>query len=283
MKRRILLGANAAVLSSMALFVSQSTAQQSSIRVRVNRWIGVQQVFGDVSYTAQNSVRPARVGDRLQNPGDSITTGKSASAALLVDTGIGTINVLEKTKLLLRELTKTPNDGHITRLDVVQGQVRLKLRRFTNRESQLELRTPAGLSSVRGTEFGVSVQPSGKTAVATLEGAVATAAQGVEVSVPAGFQNFTIPGEAPTNPVPLRDDPRLEYRFDKILADGGIRNVRLMGRVDPVNSVTVDGQPEPVDRNGFFRVLYLAPSFLKIKVVVTTPLGKTQTYELALQ
>lgn len=282
MKCRILLGAIAAVISPLMILVSQSTAQQDSIRVRVNRWISVQQVAGNVSYAAKNVTRPARVGDRLTAVGDSITTGKNSSATLLVDTGLGTIRVLEKTTLRVRDLKITPNNGRITRLDVLQGQVRLKLRRFTNRESELEIWTPAGLSGVRGTEFGLNVGPSGKTAIATLEGAVATTAQGVEVRVPGGYQNFTISGEAPTNPVPLRDDPGLAYRFDRQIAHGGIRNVRLVGQVDPVNTVTIDGVPEPVDRNGFFRVLYLAPSFLKLKVVVTTPLGKTQTYELAL-
>lgn len=282
MKRRILPVAIVAVISPLMLLVSHSTAQQDSIRVRVNRWISVQQVSGNVRYTAQNVARPARVGDRLTVVGDGISTDQNASATLLVDTGVGTIRVLEKTKLRVRGLRITPNDGRITRLDVLQGQVRLKLRTFTNRESEFEIRTPAGLSGVRGTEFGVSVEPIGKTAIATVEGAVTTAAQGVEVKVPAGYQNLTIPGEAPTNPVPLRDDSGLAYRFDRELASGGIRNVRLVGRVDPVNTMTINGLPEPVDRNGWFRALYLAPSFLKLKVVVSTPLGKTQTYELAL-
>jgi hypothetical protein len=282
MNRRILFSVIAIGIVPIALFASQSTAQYRSINVRVNRWILVQQVSGNVSYNHYNTSRPARVGDRLQEVGDSITTDHNASATLLIDTGIGTINVLEQSKLQIQELKTTPDDARITRLDLLQGQVRLKLRTFTNRGSKLEIRTPAGLSGVRGTEFGLNVQPSGKMAIATLKGAVATSAAGINVPVRAGYQNFTIPGESPTNPVPLRNDPGLEYRLDRIV-EGGIRKVRLIGRVDPVNVVLIDGKPQSTDRNGLFSALYLAPSFLKLNVVVTTPLGKTQTYELALQ
>jgi hypothetical protein len=69
-----------------------------------------------------------------------------------------------------------PNNGRITRLLVPRGQVRLQLRPFTNPGSRMEIETPAGTSGVRGTEFGLNVQPDGKMAIATLEGSVATSA-----------------------------------------------------------------------------------------------------------
>ncbi len=269
-------------IALILLGVTQGIAQQQNVSVRVQRWLTVQQLSGNVTYERQNNSRAARSGDRLEAVGDGVTTGNGSTATLLVDTGIGTISVFERTKLVIRELRIAPDEGRITRLDVPRGQVRLKLRPFTNRGSQLEINTPAGLSGVRGTEFGLNVQDSGKTSVATLEGAVATSAQGVQVAVPSGFQNFTIPGEPPSEAVPLRDDPSLTYQLERVL-QGNIRNVRLVGQTDPVNTITVDGLPKTVDRNGRFSVLYLAPSYLRINVVVTTPLGKTKTYELALQ
>ncbi|GAP94357.1 FecR family protein [Leptolyngbya sp. NIES-2104] len=258
-------------------------AQPRDLSVRVDRWLSIQQVSGTVSYDRSSISRAARVGDRLEVVGDGITTGTQSGANLLLDTGVGVLNVLEYTSLRVQRLDTAPDNGRITHLDVTRGQVRLKLRRFTSPNSELRIRTPAGFSGIRGTEFGVVVQPNGKTAIATLEGAVVTEAQGVQVEVPAGFQNFTIPGQPPRAAVPLRDDPGLTAEFAKLL-DRGIRKVQLVGAVDPVNVVTVNGVQQSVDENGTFRSsVVFASSFLRVRVVVTTPLGKSQTYELALR
>ncbi|BAS57179.1 MULTISPECIES: FecR family protein [Leptolyngbya] len=268
------------ILSTL-LIPTIATAQP--VNVRVERWLAIQQISGTVNYNRASATRAARVGDRLETVGDGVTTGTRSAASLLFDTGVGVLNMLENTNLRVRRMDRTADDGRITHLDVTRGQVRLKLRRFTSPNSEVEIRTPAGISGVRGTDFGVVVQPDGKTGVATLEGAVMTSAQGSEVSVPAGFQNFTIPGEPPSAAVPLRDDPSLKANFVKTI-DRGIRKVQLVGQVDPVNVVTVDGQPQSTDRNGQFTTAEVfARSFLRINVTVTTPLGKTQSYELALR
>ena len=274
------------VLSCTLLALSfqvPAVAQSSDVGVRVDHWLAIQQMTGTVSFDRPSGSRAARVGDRLEAIGDGVTTGTQSGASLLLDTGVGVINVLEYTNLRVTRLEATPDSGRITHLDVIRGQVRLKLRKFTSPNSELEIRTPAGLSGVRGTEFGVAVQQNGKTAIATLSGAVVTSAQGSRVTVPARFQNFTIPGEPPSAAVPLRDDTTLAAEFVKLI-DQGIRKVRILGRVDAVNIVTVNGVPQTTDRNGQFRSdLFLAASFLRVNVVVTTPLGKTQAYELALQ
>ncbi len=277
--RAVFQGGLATVITLLTM--SQSVAQ-NHIQVRVNRWLEVQNPVGSVTLTHNAKTRPARAGDRLQAVGDTIATGKKSTATLMVDIGIGFVLISEKTRLQVQALEVARSNGHITRLQVTQGQARLKLRRFTNPDSRLEITTPAGLSGVRGTEFGLSVQPSGKTAIATLSGAVASSAQGKEVKVAAGFQNFTLPGEPPSEPVPLRDDPSLRYDFEKTIVND-VRKIRLVGHVDPVNSVTVNGITQAVDRNGKFVVTYAAPSYLKIKVVVTTPLGTEKLHELALR
>ncbi|MER3434537.1 MAG: hypothetical protein C4288_14215 [Leptolyngbya sp. ERB_1_1] len=262
---------------------ASAIAQSRDVTVRVDRWLSIQQTTGTVSYDRASGSRSARVGDRLEAIGDGVTTGTKSKADLLLDTGIGEINVLEYTSLRVQQLGIAPDNGRVTHLDVTRGQVRLKLRRFSHQGSELEIQTPAGLSGVRGTEFGVVVQPDGKTAIATLAGSVVTAAQGAQVEVPAGFQNLTISGEPPTAAVPLRDDPGLTAEFMRSL-DRGIRKAQVVGKVDPVNAVTVNGVPQIIDRKGEFRSPeFLVPSFLRVNVVVTTPLGKSQAYELALR
>lgn len=258
-------------------------AQSRDLSVRVDRWLTIQQTSGTVSFDRVSGSRTARVGDRLEAVGDGVTTGTQSKADLLLDTTIGIVNVFEYTSLRIQRLDTAPDNGRITHLDVVRGQVRLRLRRFTSPNSELRIRTPAGLSGVRGTEFGVAVQSNGKTSIATLTGSVLTEAQGAQVEVPGGFQNFTVPGQPPTPAVPLRDDPGLTAEFVRVL-DRGVRSVQLVGRVDPVNLVTVNGIQQSVGSNGEFRsAAFLVPSFLSVNVIVTTPLGKSQAYELALR
>jgi hypothetical protein len=108
---------------------------------------------------------------------------------------------------------------------------------------------------------------------------VNTSAQGQEVLVPSGFQNFTIPGEPPSPPVPLRDDPSLTYTVERSILKQQ-RQLRLIGQVDPVNAVYFNGQSIDVDRTGRFVVSLKPVSFPKLNLVVETPLGKQQSYDL---
>ena len=269
------------ILLGILLTLSPAGAQQVT-RVRVDRWLSVSTLAGSVTREQGNQSQAARLGDRLQSVGDGITTGRGANASLEVDTGVGTVFVSEGTKMRVQGLEMAPDNGRITRLQVTQGQVRLKVRRFTHGGSRLEIQTPSGLSGVRGTEFGIAVQPNGKTGLAVLQGKVVTSAQGATVPVDRGFQNFTIPGEPPSPPESLRDDTSLEYSFDKAI-EKGVRRVRLVGRVDSVNSVMVGGVPQSTDREGRFRTdVKLVPSYFKIQVIVKTPLGKQKVYDLAL-
>ena len=139
------------------------------------------------------------------------------------------------------------------------------------------------MNGVRGTEFGLAIQPNGKTGLATQQGAVATSAQGSEVRVVAGYQNLTISGESPSIPVPLRNDPSLRYRVQQEIDSQRVRRIRLIGQTDPVNTLTIYGVAQSTDRAGQFSALFYASSYPRAEVVVTTPLGKTKTYELALQ
>ncbi len=274
---------NATLIASAQLLGGSKLMAQKTVPVRVDRWLAVQQLTGVVSYRRSTASRPAQVGDRLEIVGDSLSTSQNSAARLLVDTGVGTVNLFENTTLRVQSLTMAPDHGRITRLEVLRGQIYLKLRRFTNPGSRLEIKTPAGLSGVRGTEFGLAIQPSGKTGLATRQGAVATSAKGVEVRVAAGYQNFTILGESPSIPVPLKNDPSLQYRVQREIDSRNIRRIRLMGQTDPVNMLTIDGVAQSTDRTGQFNALFYASSYPRVKVVVTTPLGKTETYELALQ
>ncbi|MGG6239051.1 FecR family protein [Nodosilinea sp. AN01ver1] len=270
------------VLAGLSTFTVLTVAFAAyALPVRVNRGLSVRQLQGEVVMLRPSGSDSAAVGDRLNAVGDGLRTGTRSSAVLEVDTDVGFLDVSERTELRIRTLEMAADGGRITHLSVPRGQVRTRLRRFTNQGSQFEIETPAGISGVRGTEFGVSVQENGKTGIATLSGAVDTAAVGETVAVPAGFQNLIWPGEPPTQPVPLRDDPGLSYER-QVTIENNTRYVTLTGRVDPVNTVFVDGTPQTVDRQGEFRLTRLATARLRVEVVVITPLGRQETHEIYL-
>jgi len=278
MKKIIGYVASTSLITVIVLQGMQIAAQQST-RIRVNRWLEVRRISGSVTYLKGGASRRARAGDRVQAVGDGVRTGANSSVRLAVDTEVGLVTVQEKTTVRIQSLQVAPDNGRITRLNVSQGQVRVQVRPFTHRGSRLEVSTPSSVSGVRGTQFGIAVQPNGRTGLATLEGKVVNSAQGKSQTVAAGYQNLTMPGEAPSLPVPLRDDPTLTYSW-QIVVENNIRKVRLLGQVDPVNLVFVQGKPQLIDRDGRFQVMLALPSSPRYQVIVTTPLGRSKTYDL---
>lgn len=263
-----------------AVFSAQLYAQQS-IDVRVERWISVIQVSGDVKYLSSDGARSANVNDRLTTVGDGIRTGANATSTLEVDTGIGTIELRENTEITVQSLTTAADNGKITHLYVSQGGVVLNLRRFNHRGSELEIETPSGVSGVRGTEFGLHVHPDGATGVATRTGEVYVEAQAVEVALKEGFQTLIRPGEPPLEPTPLPTEPSFDYTVEYVIR-GGIRRLALVGTVDPVNYCFIAGEQQRLGPDGGF--IYEVPAVrgAEVNVIVITPLGDEAAYDIPL-
>ncbi|MEA5616826.1 FecR domain-containing protein [Cronbergia sp. UHCC 0137] len=255
----------------------QASAANNQLQVKVNRWIEVRRAVGQVRYLRGQTSKPASRGMRLQAVGEGISTGRGSSAVLAIDVGTGFINISENTQLIISKLQTGRGGARITELQVKNGQVRLQIRPLTNSSSRIEIHTPAGVAGVRGTLFGVSVKESGITGVATKEGGVATIAQGKTILVNANYQNLTIPGEPPSDPVPLREDTRLN--ISELVANGS--QVRIVGTVDSVNLLMIAKQQQKIDFRGKFDVTVPLPPNRKVEAVVVTPLGRKQLYQLA--
>lgn len=263
----------------LGLIIFPEPAYAQMWRIEGERWLSITQVNGDVRIVPfGSSARRAQRGSRLRQVGDQIITGQNASAQLAVDLNIASISVAEKTRLQVRALSITQSGARITELFVIQGQARLQVRPFTDPDSRLDLYTPAGVSGVRGTDFGITVQPDGKTGLATLEGSVAFSAQNQTVLVSDNQQSTASPGEPPTPPSSLRDDPSLSIAVLKPTEEGSIR---VSGSTDPVNLLEVVGELRVLDESGQFDLTMDLPRDHRIPVQVTTPLGTQQAYELA--
>ena len=259
----------------------QQTEAQRAIQVRTDQWLKVDKVMGNVKYRNLYNYanREAKVGDRLQTTSDEISTGANSSAVLSVDTGVGSIYVAENTTIQIRSFRIATDNGRITNLFVPRGKARLQIRKFTNRGSQLNIQTPAGISGVRGTTFTVIARPNGNMITTTFDGSVETTARNQTKIVNGGFQNLTVVGESPSTPVPISNDASLRYAINRQTSSSG-RSVSFLGYTNPFNTVKVDGLEQSLDRIGKFALQLPATSSLKVKVTVETPTGKIQVYEI---
>lgn len=242
-----------------------------------DRWLRVKQIQGGVTYDSNNQLRPARIGDRLQATGQGLRTGKRSSAVLDIDDGISSVRVTENTTLRVSSLKTLPSGGKVTILSVTQGQIKLQLRKFTNSQSRLEVQTPTGIAGVRGTVFGVGVNPNGKTTAATREGSVALSAQGKTVVVDAGYGSLIMPGEAPTPPQPFVENVTLNVQQ---LSRVGNNQIRLVAEIDPLNQVLLNEQLIDTGRTGQLNTTIAIVDRQPLQAIVRSPLGKEQVYEL---
>ena len=258
---------------SMSMLPTAAIAQSTARSMEVRRTLG--------NVTFRNSFTRAKSGDRLTRTGQGLSTGSRSSAVLALDSGIGFVNVAANTSFVIKEFETTSNGGKVTVLEVKKGQVRVQARTFTNPQSRLEVKTPAGIAGVRGTEFGVAVADDGQTNILTNEGTVAVEGAGETVTVKEGFATIVVEGEAPTEPAPFVENLDLDVQRAKRNFESG--NWEMKGKVDPFNFVWIDGEQLQVQEDGSFTMNYerLPEGLTTIRVL--TPLGSTKTTYLFVQ
>jgi hypothetical protein len=265
--------ATAAIATVLALPSSQTQAQ-------VGRWLEVRQLSGGVTVQTDRN-RNAWVGARLLQAGHSITTATGASSTLVADLNIGTVTLSQNTYLRVQRLAILSNGGRVTILQVSRGQARMRARAMNNPSSRLELHTPSGVASVRGTEFGVAVEANGKTNVATLEGRVAVQGEGQTVNVTPGLATVVRPGESPSPPQAL--DQVLDLTWVRQSRRGN--TLEMVGQVDVANRLLwVQGTElveVPVDRGGYFTAeVPLDGIHDTVTFVVSNAMGDSRQHEV---
>jgi hypothetical protein len=256
----------------------------ASLRFQVMRALAVSDVTGTVVVRlgGGKSSEAARAGQRLEQVGDSIETQAGAKAVLMLDTQAGTIELAPNTLLRIEYMSVSPKGGYQTQLFLERGQAKVKVKKFSNPDSSLEIQTPAGVSGVRGTEFGLTVQPSGDTGIGTQEGKVLVTGQGQSVEIPAGYQTLLRLGRTPESVRALINRPQLRLRW---LTSTQAGQIRIAGQIDPINLLWVNQVAYPIDAQGRFDLLLpIAPPQLRspLTATVITPLGQQQRYELAI-
>ncbi len=243
-----------------------------------SRWLDVAKVKGETTYSkARQAQRPAHIGDRLQLPGDQLSTLASGSAELHLDDGIGTITIGNLTTVTIQNLEKRADGGKVTNLQIQGGQCLLELRKLKHPRSSVTVKTPAAIAGVRGTKFGISANGQGLSAIATQKGKVVVTGQGKSVAVNAWEQILAVPGQPPTSPRPLVQNA---YLLDVKLAWVNAEQVRLQANTDPGNLVRVYGVPLDLNIDGRIETTVKIAPDLRVIVVVTTPLGQQKIFPL---
>jgi hypothetical protein len=193
---------------------------------------------GDVTVTGMR-LQPGQV----IVPGSEIRTGEPGSATVQLADG-STLTLQAGSRATLERAE------HYDTLSVFDSVLRLLFGRVETRVSprsnggRFEVHTPVANMGVRGTQFRVAADASGRVASAeVLEGQVAaqSAVVPLEVAVPAGFGTRVEAGKAADPPVPLLPAPnvaqlpglqeRVTLRF-QLPADGGVSRYRAQVAVD---------------------------------------------------
>lgn len=277
------------------------------------RSLEIQEIRGSATLKG----KPVAIGDRLWATGDEIITGDNSQVRLVLDNYLGVIEVSENTALQIETLSTAADGTPITAIAVSKGRVRLSIRRSAGKPDRpnalnqlgeirvaglnhltemghitelaqqsnpsaknapVRVRTPRGVAGVRGTSFGISVGPDGKTAVDTIDGAVAVAGTQQEVVVNAGYW-VVINGSEPTS-------AQLNPSLSELKVLSFIRlsaNVfRLVGQVAPMDLVYINNQPIQTNAEGKFTLEGNLPVSRRLKVTVRDPSVRERMYELAL-
>jgi hypothetical protein len=266
-------------LLGLSLLASSLAANTSALSAKVEqaaeakRWVEIKQTNGTVTFNGKQ----VKAGDRLQGAQASLRTTIGSSAILAVEDGISTINVAENTTLQVKSLKTLLDGSKTTRLYLEQGLISSRVRPFTNSNSSYEIETPGGIAGTRGTEFGVTVSPNGKTGISSLKGKIAVTAKGQTVMVEPGYSALIFPGEVPTKPQQTLEDTRLQLKVLSVTGDG---QVRVMAQVNPINLVSINEQVVNSGREGKIDQIVPLPANRQIKVVVRSSFGNQQVYEL---
>ncbi len=132
-----------------------------------------------------------------------VRTGEDGRMVLETPSGRGTVTLGPGGEISVRDATAGED------LELLFGMLRARVRKMGKR---FEVRTPAAVTSVRGTEYRVLQRKDGAATVEVLEGAVEVRdlAGRKAVEVPAGNRVRVEPGKEPGSLEPLPADRKDE-------------------------------------------------------------------------
>ena len=138
--------------------------------------------------------KPAEL-DMCLYVGDQVRTQKESALALKIGENVETrVNQLS----LFTVRSVNPKEQNPNQIDLSKGEVWAKA--LKKEDTVFQVKTPAALAGVRGTEFNVAVDEEGKSSVHVLDGVVDVFNEFGKVLAEAGFSTEVLKGKIPLDP-----------------------------------------------------------------------------------
>jgi hypothetical protein len=172
-------------------------------------------VSGLVSISSRN-VRSRATPNAILHQGDLIETGPNASATLEFGDA-NRVTLLSESSLRLDNVSSYPEGAGVVETDLSHGRTESEIAASPGSKSRFHIKTPAGITSVRGTQLRVAVLDAVLSLTEVLSGTVTVQNAGREVAVQAGYGTIARKGEPPQAPVPLLSAPDIS-KMPKVIA-----------------------------------------------------------------
>ncbi len=141
------------------LLASNALSSASDDRIEKMRSAILQDLEGEMLYriSGQEQWQSASIGDRF-NELDMVKTGANSIAVILVEGGSeAQLTLRPNTQIEIKKMHKNGMAEH-TQMNLWTGSVLAKAEKLTY-DSTFQVKTPAMVAGIRGTEFEVSYQP----------------------------------------------------------------------------------------------------------------------------
>jgi uncharacterized repeat protein (TIGR01451 family) len=145
--------------------------------------------------------QPADTGITLQ-PGDTIKAGRSSKAEITFFEG-STIELDASAEILVSQISVSATGSTKISLKQQLGRTVSRVQKLTDTASSYEIETPAAIAAVRGSVMIINVAANGRTEVANEHGDIRIRVDGREYLVHEGMKRFIVPGQPPSDEVPM--------------------------------------------------------------------------------
>jgi len=194
--------------------------------------------------------------ETLVGQGDSVRTDGTGTALLTFFADGTDLELTPNTELTIREFNGSSDQFSLS-VEVMVGITRQQFKRLLNPGSSYTVITPGAVMTVRGTDFDIRVESTGRSSAITTEGEIAVSAQGRQAEVPSGFGVRVDVGSDPSEVVPATTFDELDSALDgcagQVTTDSDVRlyvrlgpgtNYERIGSIDPSEITLLMGVTE---------------------------------------